>query len=505
MSPQNIASAEMDLSSFAGLVAAAQAAGQPITGDEVEFHDGPKISLPKGMTYPKAYDVLQRLEKESEQETQFVRMFRYRPDDGGYATFMSIKNRWGMLLGKTIHTMFGSIKPQIRTINVGVNQTLQVPWGNIQIPHMPGLTIMIGEAQDKDYGTIFGLRAEGPRKYKEEVEGFFDDVEQYLKTNSIYRGHAISGSNDPQFLDLSAFDAKKIVFSQQVMRALEGDLWAPIRYTKTMRKEKLPLKRSTLLYGPYGTGKTSIGQMTAQVATDNGWTFFSARPGRDKAEDVLRTARLYQPAVVFIEDIDTESSSADSDDVTKLLEAFDGITSKGGEIIVAMTTNHIDRIHKGMLRPGRLDAIIEIDKLDRAGVETLVKNIVSPDKLAGDVDYDAVFEAMEGYLPAFVKESLTRAVTYSISRAEGGAGYMINTSDIVDAAHSLRPQYERLNAADEGQKPDSLSQAMRAEVKTAVKDLVVFDYENDTWGAIEDKKQAVEDGDHSVYPTSHRN
>jgi hypothetical protein len=474
----------MSLDGFAALMQAAKEAGKPITGDEVEFHDGPKISLPKGMTYPKAYDVLQRLEKESEQETQFDRMFRYRPDDGAYATFMSIKNRWGMLLGKSIQTMFGTIKPEIRTINIGVNQTLQVPWGNIQIPHMPGLVIFIGEAQDRDYGTIFGIRATGPRKYKEEVEGLFDDVTAYLESNSIYRGHAISGSNDPQFLDLTSFRADQIVFSQQVMRALEGDLWAPLRYTDTMRKEGIALKRSTLLYGPYGTGKTSIGQMTAQVATENGWTFFSARPGRDKAEDVLRTARLYQPAVVFIEDIDTESSSPDADDVTKLLEAFDGITSKGGEIIVAMTTNHIDRIHKGMLRPGRLDAIIEVDALDRPGVERLVKNVVSSEKLSADVDYDAVFTAMEGYLPAFIKESLTRAVTYSISRSAGSSDYHIETNDIVDAANSLRPQYDRLNAADEGQKPESIRQALGTLVGEQLRGHGLYSPEYRTVGAI---------------------
>lgn len=449
--------------------------GKIITGEEVAFHPGAKIMIPEGMTYGKAFDILKRLEKQAEEETEFTRMFRYRPDDGGYATAQVIKERWGLALGKATYSMFGKNPPEMRTINIGVNETMQVPWGHMEVPTLPGLTLFIGEARDNDYGTIFGLRATGPQKYRDEIEGFFDDVEQYLKTNSIYRGRAIVGSNDPQFLDLSNFRGDQIVFSQEVMTALEGNVWAPIKHSDVMRQEGLSLKRASLLYGPFGTGKTSIGQMTAQIATDHGWTFLSARPGRDKIEDVLRTARLYQPAVVFVEDIDTESSSSDADAVTKLLEAFDGITSKGGEIEVIMTTNHIERIHKGMLRPGRLDSIVEIASLDRPGVERLVKVVVDPAKLATDVDYDAVYEAVEGYLPAFIRETLARAVTYAISRLDGSSHYVIDTADIVGAAHSLRPQFERLSEAEEGIVPPTLDTTVKNAVKSAVSDLSTFD------------------------------
>lgn len=449
--------------------------GKIITGEEVAFHKGHQIMIPEGMTYGEAFTVLKRLEKQAEEETEFTRMFKFRPDDGGYATSQAIKNRWGIALGKATYSFFGKNPPEMRTINIGVNETMQVPWGHMEVPTLPGLTLFIGEAQDRDFGTIFGLRATGPQKYRDEIEGFFDDVEAYLQSKSIYRGRAIVGSNDPQFLDLSTFRGDQIVFSQDVMAALEGNLWAPIKHTDVMRREGLSLKRANLLYGPFGTGKTSIGQMTAQIATDNGWTFLSARPGRDKIDDVLRTARLYQPAVVFVEDIDTETSSSDADEVTKLLEAFDGITSKGGEIVVAMTTNHIERIHKGMLRPGRLDSIVEIAALDRPGVERLVKVVVSPEKLDTNVDYDKVFEAVEGYLPAFIRETLARAVTYAISRLDGSSHYVIDTDDIVGAAHSLRPQFERLQEAEEGIVPPTLDATIKSAVRDAVTGLSTHD------------------------------
>lgn len=487
--PNTAVAPGFDLSDFmASVIAKTQEAdfgAKVITGDEVEFHDGVKIGLPKGMTYGKAKKVLTRLEEEAETETHFSRDFRYRPDDGAYAALQCIKARWGMALGKVQQTFFGTIPAEKRTINIGVGATMQVPWGLIEIPIFPGLELYLAETRDRDYGVIFQIHGVGPRKYQDEIESFFDDVAEYLLANSIYRGRAIIGSDNPEFLDLTNFDPSKIVFSDEVTATLSGTLLAPLRYTDAMRREGVPLKRAVLLEGPYGTGKTSIGQTVAQVATANGWTFISAKPGRDKVEDVLRTARLYQPAVVFIEDIDNQSNSGEDDAVTKLLEAFDGITSKGGELQVVMTTNHVDRIHKGMLRPGRLDAVVHIGALDRNGVERLVKVLVPGGKLADGVDYDAVYSSMEGFLPAFVKEALTRAVTFSIDRNGGTQQYSIDTADIVNAAHSLRPQLDMLNGAGEGERRPALDTVFRGVVKEAVIGLGVTDSHHEHFPILE--------------------
>lgn len=443
-----------------------------IDGEEVAFHDGSKIILPHGTTYKRAYEILKRLEKEAETPTSFNQTFRFRADDGAHAAMQVIKEKWGMLLGKPMQTFFGTMPAEQRTINIGVGKTMQVPWGLIEIPIFPGLELYLAEVNERDYGKIFRIYGQGPKKYKAEIESFFNDVQKYLEAKSIYRGHALVGSDSLEFLDLSRFDPKQIVFSDEVTTMLEGTVWSPIRYTAAMRREGVSLKRASLLYGPYGTGKTSIGQMTAQIAVENGWTFISAKPGRDSVEDVLRTARLYQPAVVFVEDIDGQASSGENEDVTKLLEAFDGITSKGGELLVVMTTNHIDRIHKGMLRPGRLDAVVEVAGLDVHGIERLVKAVVKT-KLAEGVDFEAVGEAMNGFLPAFVRESLTRAVTFALQRNEGSTEYVIDTADLVNAAHSLRPQLDQLNEAGEGTRRPGIEVALGDLVRSEVTSLVV--------------------------------
>jgi transitional endoplasmic reticulum ATPase len=438
-----------------------------IQGDEVEFHDGPKIILPRGMTYDKAFKILERLRQEAETPTTFERIFKYRPDDGAHATFWCMKARWGMALGKPLETFFGTIPAETRTINIAFGQTMQVPWGRMEIPTLPGLQVHLASIEDDELGPLFRLVAMGPRKFKDEMHALFNDIQEYLQTNSIYRGKALIGADKMEFMNVD-IDRSKIVFSDQVEDMLDGTVWAPIRYADAMRRENIPLKRALLLWGPYGTGKSSAGLLTAHVAAEHGWTFLSAKPGRDKIEDVLRTARLYEPAVVFVEDIDNQSNDADSTAVTKLLDAFDGITAKGGELMIVLTTNHLDRIHKGMLRPGRLDAIVEIAGLDRGGVERLIKAVVPEGKLSPDCDFDEVYAAMDGFLPAFVRETINRAVSFAVARLHGEGNYVIDTPDLVHAATTLRPQLDALEGAGEGvHRPTldvALSEAVRSEL-----------------------------------------
>ncbi len=457
---------------------------QLITGEEVEFHEGKKISLPMGMTYKRAFEILTRLKEEAETLTQFDRTFLYRPDDGAHATYHCMRARWGMALGKITETFFGVRPAESRTIQIAYGKTMQVPWGRIEIPHLENLEFFILEDEHKDYGNVFKLYARGPKKHKQEVEALFDDVQEFLQTKSIYRGQAMIGSDSLEFLNMDA-NTDSIIFSDEVTAMLDGMLWAPLRYSNAMRMEGLSLKRALLLFGPYGTGKTSTGLMTAKEAVKAGWTFLSARPGRDKIENVFRTARLYEPAVVFVEDIDNQSNDSESNAVSRLLDAFDGITSKGGELMIVLTTNHLDRIHKGMLRPGRLDAIVEIAGLDRHGVERLIKAVVPQGKLSEDCDYDAIYESMNGFLPAFVRETINRAVTFAVARTHGEGSYIIDTTDLVYAAHSLLPQLEALNDAGEGKTLPTLDKSLESLVLNSLDKVKTYDGHDDGYFEVE--------------------
>ncbi|MGH8880018.1 MAG: AAA family ATPase, partial [Stackebrandtia sp.] len=271
-----------------------------------------------------------------------------------------------------------------------------------------------------------------------------------------------------KFMDTSHFDASQIVFSDEVTATLDGGLFAVLRYEDSLRQAKIPTKRSVLLYGPFGTGKSSIGLITAQIATRHEWTFLSAKAGRDKLRHVLQTAKLYEPAVVFVEDIDTHTpSAADKVAISELLDVFDGIASKGDKLLVVMTTNHIEDVPAGMLRPGRLDFAIPIDGLDRNGVEKLIKAVCPPGLLSDDIDYDSVYAEMDGFQPAWVKAVADRAKSFAIDRENGDLRFKLSTPDLVNAARSLHAQLSLMNDASEGTEVDPFAEAFEKAIRDA--------------------------------------
>jgi hypothetical protein len=475
------------------MMLAALSSGTQITGDEIKFHeDGSKdIVLPRNSTYEWAIDTLQRKMKEQETIVSFTRIYTYRPDDGAHAAAIVLKDLYGLTIGKATVTFFGSKPPELRTIAVGPNKTQQVPWGLIEIPSLPGAEIRLTETEHDQHGPVFAVMVKAARKHKAEIEKLFDAIDAKLKTGSIYRGHALVGARTLEFMDLSEFDATKIVFSSAVTETLNNALYGAIKNAKAMAADGIPIKRSILLYGPYGTGKSSVGQITGQIAERYGFTFLQARTGEDNVADVLRTARMYEPAVVFIEDIDNQASSSNPQDVAKLLETFDGITAKGSKVIMVMTTNKIDDIHAGMLRPGRLDYIVEIANLDREGCEGLIRAIVDPGKLASDVDFDKVYEYMTEFEPAFVKATADRAKTWALNRTGGKRTYKLTTADLAGAAQSLHPQLARLRNAQEGIPEPTLDVAFRSMVEdaatAAVADMPIFDNYDDRMFTIKAK------------------
>jgi transitional endoplasmic reticulum ATPase len=234
---------------------------------------------------------------------------------------------------------------------VSVDETEQIPWGGLGVAHLAGSTLTLGAVNDPEVGQLFMITATGPRRFRHHIEGIFRLIDEELSTNSMYRGKAFDGQEVPQFLDLSGVEASKVVYTAEVLDRLDTDIWALIRYPEQMREMGLPLKRAVLLEGPYGTGKTLAAYLTAQIAQEHGWTFIYGRPGRDDLGDLMATARLYQPAVVFFEDVDTVAGAEGVDDVSRMLDILDGMQSKGTEIICILTTNHIERLHRAWCAP----------------------------------------------------------------------------------------------------------------------------------------------------------
>ena len=436
-----------------------QLGGMTVQDDTLLFQ-GTRFILPKQVEgdIDVAIRYLIKWKEQQEASFNFTKKFHYRPFDGANAFQNTMKKVFGTAgLGAAIRTMFGEIPPEYKTINIGPNETAQVPWNRVDLSLL-GASFYLGSTRHREYGEVFEITVQAPRKYRKHIEAFFQMMEEELKTNSIYKGRAFTGGAEPLFLDTAKTDRSRVVYSKDVQAQLEVNMWSVLRHSDQMRDNNVPLKRAVLVEGPYGTGKTLAGLLTAQEAEANGWTFILARPGQDDVEEVLRTAQLYAPAVVWYEDIDNIAEGDSKLQISKLLDTLDGAQSKNGEVLAGFTTNHISKIQKGVLRPGRLDAVIHVGGLDAAGFEKLVK--VTLGDLLGEVDFTQVAKAFDGFLPAFATEAINRSKMYSIVR-HGGTPSKIDTQDLVLAAEGLRPQLELMQEAKEGAEVPQVEQALK--------------------------------------------
>jgi transitional endoplasmic reticulum ATPase len=434
-----------------------------VKDDSVQFV-GNKIVLPAQFNgnLPAASKFIMDIHKQEEEVTGFNRVFKYRPWDGAAAFQRALYRVFGTSgLGKATQTMFGKIPPSLISIAVGPNDTIQVPWGKVEMPTLDAVFTLDSD-YDEEYGQLFVIHAQSPRKNRARIEALFDVVQNELQERSIYRGKAFNGAGNPEFLDLSWVNEDKVVYADETLAQLNANVWSLIEYTDAMRKLGMPLKRAVLLEGPFGTGKTLAGALTALKAQANGWTFILARPGKDDLFEVLNTAKLYAPAVVQFEDIDVVARGGSDAEISQLLDALDGIGNKGNGVVALFTTNYVEQIQKAVMRPGRIDSIIHIGKLDRPGVEKLIKSVVDT-RILGDLDYDVVYSHVVDFLPAFVKEAVDRAVRFSLSRNKG-VPTTIETDDIVNAAIGLQRQLELMDAANSGSDPKPALEAVFTEI-----------------------------------------
>lgn len=457
---------QTDVNNAAILAALKQLGGKVVGEDDLVFK-GNKFILPAQFNgdIGAAVKFLRQLDEQLNTAHTFDRTFRYRPYDVAYALGKALKDIFGSTgVGAATQTMFGPIPPSFVTIDVGWGETDQVITGRTAFSPLKA-EISVTAANDREVGILGRIIVEAPRRYRAQVEGLFTAIEDQLRNGSIYRGKAINGAENPGFLNTAIVDPKKVIYTAEVLRQLDANIWSLLEHSAAMRKLGLPLKRSVLIEGPFGTGKSLAAALTAQKAIANGWTFIQVRPG-DDLEMAMRTAQLYAPAVVFFEDVDGVAEKGDPQDVSRLLDLFDGIAAKGVEVVAVMTTNYPERIQKGMLRPGRMDAVVHVGAMDSDGYRRLIEATV-PESLLLDIDYDQVAKAYEGFLPAFAKEANDRALRYAVSRTEGKPDYL-TTQDFVDAADGLRPQLLMMQEATEGTRTPTLDHVIKGAMREAI-------------------------------------
>ncbi len=129
-----------------------------------------------------------------------------------------------------------------------------------------------------------------------------------------------------------------------------------------------------------------------------------------------------------------------------MLNTIDGVESKGTEIMGILTSNHVEKINRAMIRPGRLDAVIHIDPPDAASAEKLIR-IYGRGTIDQDEDLSEVAATLAGHIPAAIREAVERAKLYAIASSQGRVTG-IAAQDLLLSAKQMQQHLELLREPD---------------------------------------------------------
>ena len=219
----------------------------------------------------------------------------------------------------------------------------------------------------------------------------------------------------------------------------------PGKYAKIGAK----LPKGALLVGPPGTGKTLLAKAVAGEAKV---PFFSLSGsdfielyvgvGASRVRDLFKEATKNAPCIIFIDEIDAIGRSRDSkygggneereQTLNQLLSEMDGFdTSKG--ILVLGATNRPEILDKALLRPGRFDRRIIVDKPDLKGRVAILKVHAKDVHLDDSVDLDAIALATSGAVGADLANMINEA---AINAVQHGREY-VNQKDLFEAVEQV--------------------------------------------------------------------
>lgn len=415
-------------------------------------------------------------------ESQIVQVFEELhgiPADAARALMLAVEEEFGMVGHKARQTMFGTQPPPFIRVPVdAAGNTTEVYIGQFTLPGFENATFDSLPDYDNFKLTVRGQLAQ---KDKPLFEQLMATARRILREESLYRGKSIvltfppkEEENDqvlPTFWDVSG--EKRLILSEEARAAVGALLWAPIEMPQALATIGVPARRTILIEGPFGTGKTLIAYHTAQKAVRHGRTFVYLKDVKDLAKAVEFASKHYAPAVLFVEDIDRAFDGTSNKENVEIMNVIDGIDSKDRDLIIVFTTNYRDRIPAGMMRHERIDAEIKIGRATPDQALELVK-MYAGDKLDEESDMALIGQITAGMSPASIRGVVNTAMQYAIYRNEGDIRFLIDDQDLKLAALNAKAQMEAANR--EVQRPPSsielFGTAIGSQISKGVSDAV---------------------------------
>ena len=242
--------------------------------------------------------------------------------------------------------------------------------------------------------------------------------------------------NTTTFADVAGCDEEKAELAELV-----DFLKQPDKYTEIGAR----IPKGVLLVGPPGTGKTLLARA---VAGEAGAPFLSISGsdfvemyvgvGASRVRDLFEQAKKQSPAIVFIDEIDAvgrhrgTGMGGGNDEreqtLNQLLVEMDGFGKNSGVIVIA-ATNRPDVLDPALLRPGRFDRQITVNRPDAKGREDILKVHSKGKAIGPDVDLKEIAMDTTGFTGADLENLMNEAALLAVRRGKKA----ITKQDIIDA------------------------------------------------------------------------
>ena len=248
-----------------------------------------------------------------------------------------------------------------------------------------------------------------------------------------------------KFTDVAGADEEKAEL-EEIIEFLKS----PDRFIKMGAR----IPKGVLLVGPPGTGKTLLAKACAGEAnvpffTISGSDFMElfVGVGASRVRDLFENAKKAKPCIVFIDEIDAigrqrgAGMGGGNDEreqtLNQLLVQMDGFEQNEG-IIVLAATNRVDILDPALLRPGRFDRRVHINRPDVKGREDILKIHAANKPLASDVNLKHVARITSGFTGADIENMLNESALLA-AKAKASSITMENINDAI-AKVTMGPQ-----------------------------------------------------------------
>ncbi len=221
------------------------------------------------------------------------------------------------------------------------------------------------------------------------------------------------------FADVAGVDEAKDELTEIV-----DFLKKPERYTDIGAR----IPKGVLLVGPPGTGKTLLSKAVAGEAevpffiiSGSEFVELFVGAGAARVRDLFEQAKKKAPCIIFIDELDAIGKSRSGSmgvvggndereqTLNQLLTEMDGFASTDKPVIVLAATNQPEVLDAALLRPGRFDRQVLVDRPDLSGRKTILEIYTKKVKLADSIDLDSIAQATSGFAGADLANMVNEA------------------------------------------------------------------------------------------------